>query len=67
MLTVLTIAQLHFQNKSSPPPSERRWLVMAYRCMPTRRSVRKVSLTRSVVGTTIDANDCPTEGVKDGT
>lgn len=29
--------------------------------------MRKVSLTRSVVGTTIDANDCPIDGVKDGT
>lgn len=37
------------------------------RFIPTRSSVRKVSRTRSVVGTTIDANDCPIEGVKVGT
>lgn len=43
------------------------FLSVAYRFMPTRSSVRKVSLTRSVVGTTIDANDCPIDGVKDGT
>lgn len=35
--------------------------------MPTRRSVRKVSRERSMVGTTIDANDCPIDGVKAGT
>ena len=42
-------------------------LQLAYRFMPTSSSVRKVSLTKSVVGTTIDANDCPIDGVKEGT
>lgn len=35
--------------------------------MPTSSPVRKVSLTKSVVGTTIDANDCPGEGTNEGT
>lgn len=38
-----------------------------YLFMPTSSPVRKVSLTKSVVGTTIDANDCPGEGTNEGT
>lgn len=43
------------------------YITTAYRLMPTRRSVKNVSRTRSVVGTTIDANDWPMEGEKVGT
>lgn len=38
-----------------------------YRFILTSKSVRKVSLTKSAVGTTIDAKDWPMDGAKDGT
>ena len=38
-----------------------------YLFIPASNPVRNVSLTKSIVGTTIDANDCPGDGSNDGT
>lgn len=38
-----------------------------YLFMSTSKPVRKVRRTRSIVGTTIEAKDCPTDGTNVGT